>query len=66
MKIPCCLVRASHALLIELEYVLSEVVARYLLIVPHAPIWEREPPFVPQVRPYGRTVLKSELRWSAT
>jgi hypothetical protein len=38
----CYLVRAIHVLLIGLEYALSEVVARYLLIAQHAPIRERE------------------------
>jgi hypothetical protein len=66
MKMSHCLIRASHVLLIGLEYVLSKVVACYLLIAQHAPIWEREPRFVPQVWPYGQTIPKFGLRWSVT
>jgi hypothetical protein len=66
MKISCCLVRASRALLIELEYVSSEVVARCLLITQRTSVLEREPRFILQVRPYGRTVPKSRLKWSTT
>jgi hypothetical protein len=29
-------------------------------------VWEWDPWFVPQVRPCGRTILKSVLKWSAT
>jgi hypothetical protein len=61
-----CPTRASHALLIGLEYILSEVVVCCLSIAQRAPVWERESRSVPQVRPYGRTVMKSGLRWSAT
>jgi hypothetical protein len=42
MKMLCYLVWAIHVLLIGLEYALSEVVARYLLIAQHASIRERE------------------------
>jgi hypothetical protein len=62
----CCSVRASCALLIGLEYILSEVVVRCLSVAQHVQIWEWEPQSVPQVHPYGRTLLKSELKWSAT
>jgi hypothetical protein len=41
-------------------------VARYLLITQRTSVLEREPRFVPQVRPCGRTVLKSRLKWSTT
>jgi hypothetical protein len=62
----CCPIRASRAVLIGPEYILSEVVVHCLLITPRAPILEREPRFVLHVWPCGRTVLKSGLRWSAT
>jgi hypothetical protein len=39
-------------------------VTRCLLITQHTSVLEREPWFVPQVHPYGRTVLKSRLKWS--
>jgi hypothetical protein len=57
-----CPIRASRGLLIGLEYILSEVVVRCLSIAQCAPVLEREPWFVPQVRPYDLIVL----RWSAT
>jgi hypothetical protein len=41
-------------------------VARCLLITQRTPVLEREPRFVPQVHPCGRTVLKSRLKWSTT
>jgi hypothetical protein len=66
MKISCCPIRASRALLIGPEYVLFEVVVCCLSIAKCAPILEWEPQFVPQTRPYGQTMLKSGLRWSAT
>jgi hypothetical protein len=62
----CCHVRACHALLIRHEYVLFEVAVCCLLITQRALVLEREPQFVPQSQPCGRTVLKSGLRWSAT
>jgi hypothetical protein len=62
----CCHVRVSRALLNRLEYILSEVVVRYLSIAERAPVQEREARSIPQVRLYGRTVLKFGLRWSAT
>jgi hypothetical protein len=62
----CCPIQACRALLIGPEYILFEAVVRCLSIAQHAPVLEREPQFVPQVRPYGRTVLKSGMRWSAT
>jgi hypothetical protein len=65
-KMSCCSVQASRALLSGSGYVLSEVVVCCLSIVQHAPVLKREPRSVPQVRPYGRTVLKSRLRWSTT
>jgi hypothetical protein len=40
-------------------------VACCLLITERTPVLEREPWFVPHVHPYGRTVLKSRLKWSA-
>jgi hypothetical protein len=43
MKISCWLVRASRALLIELELVSSELMARCLLITQRTPVLEREP-----------------------
>jgi hypothetical protein len=43
MKISYCLIRASRALLIGLEYVSSKVVARYLLITQRTPALKREP-----------------------
>jgi hypothetical protein len=39
-------------------------VAHCLLITQHTPVLEREPRFVPQVRPCGRTLLKFRLKWS--
>jgi hypothetical protein len=57
----CCPIRASRALLIGTEHVLSEVVVRCLSIAQRAPVLEREPRFVPRVRPCGRTVLTSGL-----
>jgi hypothetical protein len=62
----CWHVRASRALLIGLEYILSEVVVCYLSIAQCAPVLERESQFVPWVRPYDQTVLKSGLMWNAT
>jgi hypothetical protein len=62
----CYSIRASLALLIGLEYILSEVVVHCLFIAQRAPIWGQEPRSVLQVRPCGWIVLKSELRWSAT
>jgi hypothetical protein len=62
MKMSCCPVRANRALLIGSGYVASEVVVHYLSITQRAPVWEREPRFVPQVWPCGQTVLKSGLR----
>jgi hypothetical protein len=41
-KMSCCPVRASHALLIGSEYILSEAVVHYLLIAQRAPALERE------------------------
>jgi hypothetical protein len=66
MKISCCPVQTSCALLIGHEYALSEMVVWCLLIAQRASVLEREPWFVLQVRPYGRTMLKSGLRWSTT
>jgi hypothetical protein len=62
----CCSVQASRALLIGLEYIFSGVVVHCLSIAQRAPIQEREPQSILQVRPYGQTVLKSGLMWSAT
>jgi hypothetical protein len=62
----CWPVRASRALLIGHEYILSEVVVRYLSIAQCTPILEWEPRFIPWVWPCGRTMLKSGLRLSAT
>jgi hypothetical protein len=59
-------IQASRALLIGHEYILSEVVVRYLSIAQYTSILEWEPQFIPWVWPCGRTMLKSELRWSAT
>jgi hypothetical protein len=42
-----CSVRASHALLIELKYILSEVVVHCLSISQYALVWEWEPRSVP-------------------
>jgi hypothetical protein len=39
-------------------------VAHCLLITQHTSVLERKPRFIPQVRPSGRTVLKSQLKWS--
>jgi hypothetical protein len=61
-----CTSQASRVLLIGSEYVLSEVVVHSLSIAQCALILEWEPQFVPQVRPYGGTMLKSVLRRSAT
>jgi hypothetical protein len=61
-----CPIRASRALLIEPEYVLSKVVVCCLSIAQRAPVLEWEPWCIPQVRPYGRIMLKSGLRWSVT
>jgi hypothetical protein len=61
-----CPVWASRALLIRPEYILSEVAVWCLLITQRTPVLEREPRFVPQAQPCGRTVLMSGLRWSAT
>jgi hypothetical protein len=55
----CCLIQASRALLIGLEYILSEVVVCYLSIAQRASVLEWEPRFVPQVRPWDWTMLKS-------
>jgi hypothetical protein len=66
MKMSCCPIRASRALLIGLKHIIFEVVVHCLLIAQHAPVLEQELWFVPQVQPCGRTVLKSEMRWSAT
>jgi hypothetical protein len=41
-------------------------VARCLLITQRTPVLKREPRFVLQVHPYGRTVLKFRLKWSMT
>jgi hypothetical protein len=62
----CCPDRASPALLIGMNIFFSEVVVCYLSIAQRALVLEREPRFVPLVRPYGRIVLKFGLRWSAT
>jgi hypothetical protein len=62
----CCPIQACRALLIGPEYILFGVAVRCLSIAQHAPVLEREPQFVPQAQPYGRTVLKSGLSWSAT
>jgi hypothetical protein len=62
----CCPIRASRALLIGPEYVLSEVVVCYLSIAQRTPVLEREPQFGPQIHPSDRTVLKSGLRWNVT
>jgi hypothetical protein len=43
----CCSVRASRALLIGSEYVLTEVAVCCLSIAQRAPVLEREPRFVP-------------------
>jgi hypothetical protein len=40
------------------------VVLRCLLITQRTPVLEREPRFVPLVRPCGQTVLKYQLKWS--
>jgi hypothetical protein len=66
MKMSCCPDRASPALLIGMNIFFSEVVVCYLSIAQRALVLEREPRFVPLVRPYGRIVLKFGLRWSAT
>jgi hypothetical protein len=66
MKMSCCSIQASSALLFGLEYILSEVVVRCLSIAQCTPVWEREPRFVLQVQPYGQTVLRFGLRWHAT
>jgi hypothetical protein len=52
-----CSIQASYALLIEPGYVHSEVVMHYLLITNPAPVLERVPRSVSQVRPYNWTVL---------
>jgi hypothetical protein len=39
-------------------------VARCLLITQRTSVLEREPQFIPHVHPCGRTVLKSQLKWS--
>jgi hypothetical protein len=57
----CSPVWSSRALLIGYEYILFEVMVCCLSIAQYAPILEREPQFVPQVRPCGQ----SGLRWSA-
>jgi hypothetical protein len=62
----CFSIRASRALLIELELILSEVVVRCLSAAQHAPILEQEPRSVLYVWPCSWTVLKSELKWSVT
>jgi hypothetical protein len=36
----------------------------WLLITQRTLVLEREPRFIPQIRPYGRTMLKSQLKWS--
>jgi hypothetical protein len=61
----CCPIRACRDLLVGHEYVLFEAVVRWL-ITQRTPVLKREPWFVPHARPYGQTVLKSELRWSVT
>jgi hypothetical protein len=63
MKISCCLVWASRAMLIGLEQVSSELVARCLLITQCISVLEREPWFVPHVHPCSRTVLKWSTAW---
>jgi hypothetical protein len=65
-KMLYCSIQASRALLIGLEYILSEVVVRCLSIAQCALVWEREPRSIPQVQPYGQTVLMSGLKWSVT
>jgi hypothetical protein len=59
-------IQACRALLIGYGYVLFEAVVCCLLITQHTPVLEWERWFVPQARPYGRTVLKFGLRCSAT
>jgi hypothetical protein len=66
MKMSYCSIWASRALLIGPRYVPSEVVVRCLSIAQCTLILEWEPQSVPLVWPYGRIVLKSGLRWSAT
>jgi hypothetical protein len=66
MKMLCCFIRASRALLIGPEYVPSEVVVHHLSIPQRTLILEWEPRSVPQVRPYDHIVLKSGLGWSVT
>jgi hypothetical protein len=61
----CCPIQACRALLIGPKYVLFEVVVHCLSIAQCTSVLEREPWFIPQVRPYSQTVLKSGLRWSA-
>jgi hypothetical protein len=65
-KISCCLIRAICTLLIEIEYILSEVVVHYLSITQCTLVWEWEPWSVSQVRPCDQTVLKTGLKWNAT
>jgi hypothetical protein len=62
----CCPVRASHALLIVLKYILSDVVVRCLSITQCALVRGREPLSVSQVRLCDRTMLMFGLSWSAT
>jgi hypothetical protein len=66
MKMSCCPVLASCALLNGPNYVSIEVVVICLTITQRTLVREREPRSVSQVRPCGRTVLKSGLRWSVT
>jgi hypothetical protein len=66
MKMSCYPIRACRALLIGHEYVLFETAVCCLSIAQRTSVLERELRFVPQARPYDRTVLKSGLRWSAT
>jgi hypothetical protein len=42
MKMSCCSIQASRALLIELEYILFDVVVCCLSIAQRAPVWEHE------------------------
>jgi hypothetical protein len=64
-KMSWCSIQACCALLIVPECVHTKVAVRCLLIAHHTPILDREFRSVPQVRPCGRTMLKSKLRWSA-
>jgi hypothetical protein len=57
---PCCLIRASHTLLIGHGYVLFEMAVYYLSIAQCAPILEREHQFIM----YGSTIRldRTEVR----